>query len=63
MCLPYLVGGSSRHLGRIEVVERDENIRCLSKQGVTVGGAAAELGVSRATIYRRMDRLGITNPK
>ncbi|WP_232481649.1 helix-turn-helix domain-containing protein [Arthrobacter sp. YN] len=44
-------------------MERDENIRCLSKQGVTVGGAAAELGVSRATIYRRMDRLGITNPK
>jgi hypothetical protein len=59
----YLLGGSSRHLSRIEVVERDEIVRCLSKQGVTVNGAAAELGISRATIYRRMARLGITIPK
>ncbi|MCT9868341.1 Fis family transcriptional regulator [Paenarthrobacter aurescens] len=59
----YLLGGSSRHLSRIEVVERDEIIRSLSKQGATVSGAAAELGISRATIYRRMGRLGITIPK
>jgi hypothetical protein len=59
----YLLGGSSRHLSRIEAVERDEIVRCLSKHGVTVSGAAVELGISRATIYRRMARLGITIPK
>jgi ActR/RegA family two-component response regulator len=59
----YLLGGSSRHLSRIEAVERDEIVRCLSKHGVTVSAAAAELGISRATIYRRMARLGITIPK
>jgi hypothetical protein len=59
----YLLGGSGRHLSRIEAVERDEIVRCLSKHGATVSGAAAELGISRATIYRRMARLGITIPK
>ncbi|MBP2266055.1 hypothetical protein J3A64_001519 [Pseudarthrobacter sp. PvP004] len=54
---PRLGSHSGRHLGRIEVVERDENIHCLSKQGVTVGGSTARLAVSRATTYRRMDRL------
>lgn len=59
----YLLGKSSWQLSRIESVERDEIVRCLSKPGVTVSGAAAELGISRATIYRRMARLGITIPK
>ncbi|MFC9351870.1 helix-turn-helix domain-containing protein [Arthrobacter sp. NPDC057013] len=58
-----LGGGSSPHLTRIEAMERDEIVRCLSKHGATVSGAAAELGISRATIYRRMARLGITIPK
>lgn len=51
------------HLTRIESFERDEIIRCLSRPGITVGTAAAELGLSRATIYRRMARLGITVAK
>jgi sigma-54 dependent transcriptional regulator, acetoin dehydrogenase operon transcriptional activator AcoR len=51
------------YLTRIESVERDEIIRCLSRPGITVGTAAAELGLSRATIYRRMARLGITVAK
>lgn len=60
----YLLGGgSSLHLSRIEAMERDEIVRCLSRPGATVSGAAAELGISRATIYRRMARLGITIPK
>lgn len=59
---PYLVSGSTAHLSRIERFERDEIIRCLSTPGTTVGAAAAELGISRATIYRRIAKLGITLP-
>ncbi|MET0886743.1 MAG: helix-turn-helix domain-containing protein, partial [Mycetocola sp.] len=58
-----LVGRPGPHLSRIESVERDEIVRCLSRPGITVAAAAAELGMSRATIYRRMARLGITLPK
>lgn len=58
-----LVGRTGPHLTRIEAVERDEIIRCLSRPGTTVAAAAIELGMSRATIYRRMSRLGITAPK
>jgi transcriptional regulator of acetoin/glycerol metabolism len=57
------VGRTGPHLTRIEAVERDEIIRCLSRPGITVAAAATELGMSRATIYRRMARLGITAPK
>jgi transcriptional regulator of acetoin/glycerol metabolism len=57
------LGKRSLHLSRIESVERDEIVRCLSMPGATVSGAAAELGISRATIYRRMARLGITIPR
>ena len=60
---PYLLGGRGPQLSRIESLERDEIVRCLSMPGVTVSGAAAELGISRATIYRRMARLGITIPR
>lgn len=58
-----LVGRAGPHLTRIEAVERDEIIRYLSRPGITVAAAAAELGMSRATIYRRMARLGISAPK
>ncbi|MDE8670740.1 helix-turn-helix domain-containing protein [Pseudarthrobacter sp. H3Y2-7] len=58
-----LLGRSGPRLTRIEAVERDEIARCLSRPGTTVAAAAAELGISRATIYRRMARLGITAPK
>lgn len=58
-----LVGRTGPHLTRIEAVERDEIIRSLSRPGITVAAAAHELGLSRATIYRRMARLGITAPK
>lgn len=58
-----LVGRTGPHLTRIEAVERDEIVRCLSRPGITVAAAASELGMSRATIYRRMSRLGISAPK
>ena len=61
--LPASLGHSGPKLTRIEAVERDEIARCLSQPGTTVAAAAAELGISRATIYRRMARLGITAPK
>lgn len=58
-----LVGRPSRRLTRLESVERDEIVRCLSHPGITIGAAAVELGLSRATIYRRMARLGIVVAK
>lgn len=58
-----LLGRPGPKLTRIEAVERDEIARCLSRPGTTVAAAAAELGISRATIYRRMARLGIVASK
>jgi transcriptional regulator of acetoin/glycerol metabolism len=53
--LPVQVLGASTHrLNRIESFERDEILRCLSKPGTTVKEAAIELGMSRATLYRKM---------
>ena len=49
-----LVSGSSHRLNRIESFERDEIIRCISKPEATVKDAATELGMSRATLYRKM---------
>jgi sigma-54 dependent transcriptional regulator, acetoin dehydrogenase operon transcriptional activator AcoR len=57
-----LIGRPGPQLTRIETVERDEIIGCLTRPGITVTAAAAELGVSRATVYRRMARLGISLP-
>jgi hypothetical protein len=60
---PAMLGRSVPHLTRIESLERDEIIRCLSRPGITIGKAAGELGLSRATIYRRIARLGIALPR
>ena len=58
-----LVGRPGPNLTRMEVIERDEIVRSLGSPGITVGAAAAELGISRATMYRRMARLGIVAPR
>lgn len=47
-------------LSRLEVVERDEIVRCLTEPGVTVAQAAQKLGIGRATIYRKIAQYGIT---
>lgn len=60
---PSLVGRPSRRLTHLETVEREEIVRFLSRPGATAASAAAELGLSRATIYRRMASLGISVPK
>ena len=40
-------------MSRIETFERDEIVRVLTRPGVTMPDAALELGMSRATIYRK----------
>ena len=48
-----------RRLSRIEAVERDEIVHVLTRPGLTVQQAARELGMSRATLYRRLAQYGI----
>ena len=54
-----VLSGSPRRLSRIEAFERDEIVRCLSMPGATVTSAAGELGMSRATIYRKIAQYDI----
>lgn len=56
---PDVLSGAPRRLTRIESVERDEILRALARPGVTVKQAAEELGLSRATIYRKIAQYGI----
>lgn len=57
---PEVLSRTTHRLTRIETFERDEMIRVLSRPGITMADAADELGMSRATIYRKRDRYGIT---
>lgn len=59
---PELLGNHARRLTRMEAFERDEIVRVLARPGTSVADAAVELGISRATIYRRLAKLGI-NPR
>ncbi|MGW7685439.1 helix-turn-helix domain-containing protein [Kribbella sp. NPDC054772] len=54
-----LRSGPSHRLGRIERFGRDEIIRVLGRPEVSMKNAAAELGMSRATIYRNIAQYGI----
>lgn len=47
---PEVLNGPHRRLARLEAFERDEIVRLLTRVGATVTAAAAELGVSRATM-------------
>ncbi len=58
-----ILAGSTRHLSRIETFERGEIIRVLSAGGITMHDAARELGMSRATLYRKIGQYGIRVPK
>jgi hypothetical protein len=49
-----VLSGSRRRLTRIEAFERDEIVRCLTRAGTTMREAAVELGMSRATLYRKL---------
>ena len=55
--------GSSHRLSRLETVEREEIVRCLTTPGMSVKQAAEELGMSRATIYRKVAQYDLRIPR
>jgi transcriptional regulator of acetoin/glycerol metabolism len=57
--LPPGLLARSEHLPRIKAFERDEIVRVLTRPGASIEAAAAELGMSRATIYRKLTQYGI----
>lgn len=57
--LPPGMLSRSQHLPRIKAFERDEIVRVLTRPGASIEGAAAELGMSRATVYRKVAQYGI----
>lgn len=58
-----VLAGNSRHLSRIEAFERGEIVRVLSSGNPTMAQAAHELGMSRATLYRKISQYGIDVPR
>ena len=48
---------------RLERLERDEIVRCLTRPDTTVTRAAEELGIGRATLYRKIAQYKITVPR
>ncbi|GLZ06306.1 hypothetical protein Acsp03_37720 [Actinomadura sp. NBRC 104412] len=60
---PDVLSGSSHRLTRIQSFERDEIIRVLGRPGVSMRRAAEELGMSRATLYRKIAAYGIRVPR
>lgn len=57
---PEVLDGSARSLTRLERLERDEIVRCLTAPGTTMARAAEELGIGRATLYRKIAHYDIT---
>ncbi|MGA1838543.1 GAF domain-containing protein [Herbiconiux sp. 11R-BC] len=60
--LPPELLSRAEHLPRIKAFERDEMVRVLTRPGIAVEDAAAELGMSRATVYRKLALYGIRLP-
>ncbi|MGY1661939.1 helix-turn-helix domain-containing protein [Geodermatophilus sp. SYSU D00705] len=60
---PEVLDGGGRPLSRLERLERDEIVRCLTEPGTTITRAAEELGIGRATLYRKMAQYRITLPR
>lgn len=58
-----LLAGGSRRLTRIEGFERDEIVRVTSKFGISMAEAASQLGMGRATLYRKIAQYGIKVPR
>jgi sigma-54 dependent transcriptional regulator, acetoin dehydrogenase operon transcriptional activator AcoR len=54
--------GRPRPMTRLERVEREEIVRCLTEPGVSVTEAAEALGLSRATLYRKLAHYGLELP-
>jgi transcriptional regulator of acetoin/glycerol metabolism len=60
---PDVLAGGRRTLSRLERLERDEIIRCLTDPGITMARAAEELGIGRATLYRKIAHYDIALPE
>jgi sigma-54 dependent transcriptional regulator, acetoin dehydrogenase operon transcriptional activator AcoR len=60
---PQVLAGNTRHLSRIEAFERGEIVRVLNDDGLTMAEAAADLGMSRATLYRKIAQYNIHVPR
>ena len=60
---PEVLDGGSRTLTRLERVERDEIVRCLTEPRTTMARAAEQLGIGRATLYRKLAQYDITLPR
>ena len=58
-----VLSGSSRRLTRIEAFERDEIVRVVTRPGTSMQEAAEELGMSRATVYRKLAQYDIHVPR
>ncbi|MFG1932362.1 helix-turn-helix domain-containing protein [Mycobacterium sp. NPDC048908] len=58
-----ILAGKTRRLSRIEAFERGEIVRVLNDDALTMAEAAAELGMSRATLYRKMAQYDIHVPR
>lgn len=50
----HVLAGSKRHLSTIEAFEHGEIVRVLSTGMLTMAQAAQRLGMSRATLYRKI---------
>jgi transcriptional regulator of acetoin/glycerol metabolism len=59
---PSVLSAGGRSLSRLEQLERDEILRCLTRPGATAVQAATELGLSRATLYRKIAQYGLRVP-
>jgi transcriptional regulator of acetoin/glycerol metabolism len=57
-----VLGGGRRSLTRLERLERDEIIRSLTEPSTTITRAAEELGIGRATLYRKIAQYDIVLP-
>lgn len=64
---PEVLSDSTRRLSRIEAFERGEILRVLTSStargAITMAEAATELGMSRATLYRKISQYGIHIPR
>jgi sigma-54 dependent transcriptional regulator, acetoin dehydrogenase operon transcriptional activator AcoR len=60
---PEVLDGGGRALTRLERLERDEIVRVLTEPGTTITRAAEELGIGRATLYRKIAQYRITVPR
>lgn len=57
-----VLDSGTRVLTRLERLERDEIVRCLAQPGTTMARAAHELGIGRATLYRKISQFDISIP-